>query len=227
MKFSSYLDCHTHSIPQNSQHLSLYVLALNEKVPRDIEAFCIGLHPWDQTKIYWKDWVAQNEQLFVHPKCWAIGEIGFDNIKTPVFNEKWDYLTYFFTMALNRKKPIVLHLVKATQELYEFLMQNPKFQSIPIIIHAYHGNIEQTKLLLRFPIYFSLGPRELKRKSTTEELKNSILSRLLLETDDSNTAIEEVYQLATQYFSEDLKSIQAKIRSNFQMIFPLSKSLLN
>jgi TatD DNase family protein len=226
MKNITYIDAHTHHIKNNDKNLSLYVLGLEENVPKDTP-FCLGLHPWDTTKITLEEWIQNNELKLQILNCWAIGEIGLDNLKVANFENKLSYLEYFFFMAKKTNKPIILHLVKAFPEFIQFLKKNPSFQNIPMMIHAYQGKVEVTQELLSYPIYFSLGPRELSRNQPSDILKEYLYSRLLLETDDSKKNIEEVYQLAEIFFSKSILEIQNKVRENFQLLFPLSKSIFN
>ena len=221
-----YYDCHTHTQKLSPNTLSLYVLALNQPIV-DLQPFCIGLHPWDCVETSLDLWIKTNEHKFQHPHCWATGEVGIDNIKVANLNNKYVYLNYFFSQALRLQKPIVLHLVKALQEFYDFLHRHPQYHNVPMIIHAYHDNNTLTENLLQYPIYFSLGPRELKRVCKNKYLKEHIFSRLLLETDDSGKDILEIYRLAESYFDKSSSDIQTRVQSNFEYLFPLSKSFFH
>lgn len=221
-----YVDFHTHNLSQTPEILSIYVLPLNDHNTLN-SPFCLGLHPWDLKKESLATWITKNEFLFHHPNCWAVGEIGLDKSKNEVLLNNEDYLIYFFQIAQKFQKPIVLHLVKAIPEFLAFLKHKPQFQQIPIVIHAFHGNLELLKNLLQFNIYFSLGVRELNRVQNNKEYLSQLYSRLLLETDDSINSIQETYQLASQCFEKNLSEIHEKIEHNFKTVFPLNQALFN
>lgn len=217
-----YYDCHSHHLNDTPQEtLSIYVAPLGFTIPSSHSnlPFCLGLHPWDRDKVNFEQWCQQNQKTFASKNCWAIGEVGIDRLKNAQEKFPSDYLKYFFNLAKTYEKPIVLHIVKAHQELLDFLNKHSNFQKIPIIIHAYQANLDLTFALKEHNCYFSLGCRELKRKTTSKEYTKCLWERLLLETDDGDNSIQKCYGFAAQFFNKSLQEVADKVQENFRQLF--------
>ena len=211
----SYIDIHTHHININPSILALYVQPLNNFDPK-MNPYCLGLHPWDRTQLTLKEWQIKYDDLLTDPNCVAIGEVGIDLIKQPQLDYQ-EYLSYFFDKANLLNKPIVLHIVKAYQELMTLLDQ--KKVKVPIIIHAFNGPNFFLKKYSHQEIYYSLGPRELKKNNKDVNYKKLLLDKVLLETDDSTLTIAECYQKASSYFNIDLTTLHNIVKKNVKKIF--------
>ncbi len=215
-----YYDCHSHHLNTNPKVLSIYVAPLNflELSLNPFLPFCLGLHPWDRDKVNFEEWCTKHQKHFLDKNCWAIGEVGLDRIKNPDPKIPEEYLLYFFNQALNLKKPLVLHIVKAHDELQGFLNKHTEFQTMPLIIHAYQASIEITTKLKAYNVYFSLGARELKRPAKAS-YTDLLFDRMLLESDDGSITIQECYELAAKFFNKSLSEIENKVKENFTKLF--------
>lgn len=216
----NYFDVHTHQRFASQNTLSIYVPSYGEDISQlpSNKPFSLGLHPWDTHQIELKLWQKQYEQFYSLDNCWAVGEIGLDLYKNLKFTNH-QYLEYFFSVAKELNRPIVLHIVKTYPELLTFIKNNVNYHFHPKIFHAYHANYEVTLELINFNSYFSLGPRELKRNVSNKNLKSRIFERLLLETDDSNLSIDHSYQLASTFFDVSLKQTAEQVQRNFKTLF--------
>lgn len=218
----TYFDCHTHRFPTpSSDSLSLFVAPMNIlQHPFMLESpFCLGVHPWDLPHIDFKKWCLQHQYLYKNSFCWGIGEIGIDHHKNKQLSMPDNYLNYFFDLSIHNKKPVILHLVKAYSDFLSFLHNHKSYESTPMLIHAFHASSEIIEKLLNYNIYFSLGPRELNRKSIDYKKSNLVFDKLLLETDDSNYSIKECYELAAVYFNKSTIDVQQKVKNNFRELF--------
>lgn len=148
---------------------------------------CYGLHP------YWADRHNTNEleklrqQIDSNP-CVAIGECGLDYRPQQAERKQQQY---FFEaqldIALEKKLPVVIHAVRATEEVIAQLRRRP---GVCGMVHSYSGSYEQALQLIDLGFYLSFGgaisyERAHKLRDTARRLP---LTSLLLETDAPDQA---------------------------------------
>lgn len=203
--FSSLFDAHFHLISQNLQNFPVNFIGFtcahsiaewNEQEQR-IDFLCkdsslnrvfyrgFGIHPW-KPFLENADFL---EKLLQDKKIDGIGEAGFD-FYTPALKETkllqkqcWDIQV---TLALQYKKPLIIHLRKGMEEIYAD-MERLKCLS-GILFHGFSGNsTEALALLKKLPFaQFSFGEPLLKNgRKAFECLKALPESNILLETDES------------------------------------------
>jgi TatD DNase family protein len=179
--------------------------------------YSIGLHPWEICK---GDREKKIEIVKVHgarPEVIAVGEIGLDKYKEE-FDLQKDVFIRQIEIAKTLQKPIIIHCVKAFSELSEILkLTKPP---LPVILHRYSGNKTIVDQLIKYNCFFSFGHELFNERSKTHRVFKAIpLSRIFLETDDSDYDIEDIYKKAA-----DLKEIKPDdlilaIRNNFARCF--------
>jgi TatD DNase family protein len=172
-----------------------------------------GLHPWfieqsfDDNAIF---------NLFSNPKVLAIGECGLDRLK-PQFDLQIEVFKKQFFIANNLSKPLILHVVKAYDEI-ELLIRTTK---VPIILHQYLGNeIQTSRFLSNKLVYFSFG-KNLNHSKTISALNQIPLNRIFLETDISSKHIKDIYNEFSAISQIDLNKLKQILYLNFGRIFPL------
>jgi len=153
--------------------------------------YSLGIHPW---KIY-PELLSEHLRFIEENICFdsvkTVGECGLDRVcDTP-----WDLQirTFAGQIAISEKygKPLVIHCVKAFDELLAFKKElNP---SQAWIIHGFRGKPEQTEQLIRHGLYLSFGAC-----FNEGSLRKVPLERLFLETDESAIPIKEIYQKAAE-----------------------------
>ncbi len=148
---------------------------------------CYGLHP------YWT--VEHNKQAIEkldfyidahHPV--AVGECGLDF--RPQQADKKKQLVFFIAqldIAVNRKLPVVIHSVKATETVIQTIR---KFKNLSGMIHSYSGSIEQAKQLIDLGFFISISGSVTydNAKKITAVAKEIPLTSLILETDAPDQA---------------------------------------
>lgn len=188
-------DIHTHlySFSQINGYNIEYILntypfqfdEIKQKQP-SAQYFSCGIHPW-----YSDDYESQFGQLKDivrnHSNVVAIGEAGLDKLRGLDLNTQAKIFRYQALLAEEVEKPIVIHCVKAWDELIAIRKEiNP---SQLWIIHGYRGGVEQLEQLIKLGFGISLG-----EFSNPEALKKIPLTSLFLETDMSDTSIYTIYQ---------------------------------
>ncbi|MBL7886777.1 MAG: TatD family hydrolase [Flavobacterium sp.] len=211
-----YFNLHTHKFTNDPNVLELvnqYPWEFDDSIPQ----YSIGIHPWyiDENRL--ENDLRSIEEKLQLPECIALGECGLDkridipmDLQVQVFEQQ-------IALAEKYKKPLVLHLVAAYQELIE--IKNRLQISVPVILHGFSKNEQIAKQLVDNGCYLSFGKYLLRNP----ELKNVFLSvpndKFFLETDTIEESLEEVYQLASIYKSCSVAEIQAITTANFYQVF--------
>ncbi|MBO5768735.1 MAG: TatD family hydrolase, partial [Bacteroidales bacterium] len=96
--------------------------------------------------------------LLQHPRVVLMGEIGLDKLCDAPFDKQRQLFEQQLSLAAEMKKPVILHVVKAMDEV---LALHRRFSSqIPAwIIHGFRGNAQQAQQYLRHGFHLSFGPR--------------------------------------------------------------------
>lgn len=211
-----YFNLHTHKFTNDPNVLELvnqYPWEFDDSIPQ----YSIGIHPWyiDENRL--ENDLKTIEEKLQRQECLALGECGLDkridipmDLQVQVFEQQ-------IALAEKYKKPLVLHLVAAYQELIE--IKNRLQISVPVILHGFSKNEQIAKQLVDNGCYLSFGKYLLRNP----ELKNVFQSvpndKFFLETDTIEESLEEVYQLASIYKSCSVAEIQAITTANFYQVF--------
>lgn len=159
-------------------------LILSKEHPRVYPSF--GLHPW---------FVARSEEAACEAafkklesmlaNASAIGETGLD------FHERWprdsherqiNYFERHADLAERMNKPLIIHSVKAHQEVLRVVKNHAPVEGI---VHGFHGSYQMAKDFVDVGLHISIGPHILK--SNTQNLEQTIgrlpLLSLVVESD--------------------------------------------
>jgi TatD DNase family protein len=216
-----FIDIHHHGPIHHTAHsdviLTIYnIVASKEQKPADDDLFSYGHHPW-----YASNSAIDREQLestCSDPNCLFIGECGLDKFKGATAQEQLDLLQIHLEVSLEINKPVILHNVKMT---HEFLRLRKKYSSAPPwIFHDYNDGIEMTQQCIKENFYFSLGPTYINKDQAKiqETASNIPLDRILLETDEGNYSIDEIYEKFAKQRSISVQELQRQIRANFNSL---------
>jgi TatD DNase family protein len=172
-----------------------------------------GLHPWFIEQKFDEDSFIK---LLLNPKVQAIGECGLDRLK-PQFNLQIDVFKKQFEIANQLGKPMILHVVKAYDEI-ELLLRESR---VPVILHQYLGNeIQTNKLLANEQIYFSFG-KNLNQPKPSMALNQIPLNRIFLETDILSKNIKDIYFEFANLRQIELIHLKQILYANFEKVFGL------
>ncbi len=146
-------------------------------------AFGIGVHPWRVETCNTEQALQQAAPWLSHPRCVAVGETGLDaTIDTPMpFQLK--ALKQHILLANQWQLPVILHCVKAHNELIRALKVCPiQFGGV---VHAFSGSYEMASTYWEMGLHLGIGgtityPRARKTQSA---IKRAPLESLVLETD--------------------------------------------
>lgn len=217
-----FYDVHTHQIilednddPYHSCIFDVYPLEF--EVAKDSHrrhAFSCGIHPWysedSDTQMAYLTEIAPN------PRIVAIGETGLDRLKGPSFDVQVPVFKKHIEIAEKLQKPLIIHCVKAWEELIQVYRETKPSQ--PCIIHGYRGKPELTKRLVSEGFLFSVGDH-----INVDSMPLIPLDRLFCETDEGEMPIRDVYLQASRALNMDVEEFADIIAENVRRVFPMAQ----
>ena len=112
------VDIHTHRRPQVPG--TAIVNCFPESfVPQTEGWYSVGIHPWYIASFAasLNDSKARFEELLDHPQVLAVGEAGLDKLAEAPLTLQIEVFEYQARLAEEANKPLIIHLVKAVDEL--------------------------------------------------------------------------------------------------------------
>ncbi len=208
-----YINIHTHHLSQDNG-----VFLFNNRFGFDKELytdsfFSIGIHPWDAALDIS---ISELEKIITHKNCIAIGECGLDKfIDIDLELQKKVFISQL-NLAVKYQKPVIIHCVKAFDELMEIC--KPYQTKVPFIIHGFNKSSQLLKQLIDNGFYISLHPSVFEKMDF--DFSMIFLEKLFLETDNNSTlSIHAVYVKAANCFQLKTDDLKEKIYSNFTTLF--------
>ena len=186
---TDFVDIHTHNLqaPAGQAVINLpdAVFADAPFPRRQGASYSVGIHP-----MYPGDWqkaftavTAMAEQ----PDIAAVGECGLDKLSPIPMEIQSEYFVKHLQLADELKKPLIIHCVRAWDELLQALRTVSPVA--PRIVHGFRGKPQLAEQLLRVGFHLSFGPR-----FHADSLRLCPADRRHAETDDSSLTIEAVLQ---------------------------------
>lgn len=214
----NFLDIHTHKTAQQKGVERIQSLSLTSDVllamPKT-RSISIGLHPWYATLDKLEIQLKYMSVLAKQSNVKLIGECGLDKLKGESLENQILILTNQITLAEELNKPLILHCVKAFSELVE--LKERLNVEVPMIIHGFNKNEELGKQLIAKGFLLSFGVAILKEDSGAAKLLQQS-ENFFLETDDSETSIEEIYQAAANLKKCSVDEMKARIFENWNKL---------
>lgn len=209
------VDAHTHNRESVSDSSIQTLLSLRPLDSAPTQGwYSRGLHPWyieDLTQ----DALELLDKEVQHPCCRAIGEAGLDRVCGTDFSLQQHYFAEQIRLSETHALPLVIHCVRAWSELLAYHKRFAPKQSW--IVHGFRGKPTLAKQLLRAGLVLSMGeyaPAASMRLAYEAD-------RLLLETDDSHSSIQQIYLNACQILELPMVELERRLWSNAQVYLNL------
>lgn len=209
-----YYDVHTHNKEASDDTISIYNLTQDEILSgtdfagRNIY-YSAGIHPWHAA-----DTAVDIESLntcLSNNRIVALGEIGLDKLCQVPMSLQNDIFEQQIRLSLDLNLPVIIHCVKAWDELIAIYK---KYKSHQLwIIHGFRGGKEQAVQLMKWGFMFSLG-----KYYNEDTLRVIYPYHLVLETDDEESNIKNRYQKIGEIMKQDLDSVKKQISQNVSKI---------
>lgn len=219
-------DIHTHRQPQVPGEAIVNCFP-ETFVPQAGGWYSVGIHPWHiasssvfQTPVAVSSAVdftlsngaAHFEELLRHPQVLAVGEAGLDKLVEAPLPLQIKIFEFQARLAEEIDKPLIIHLVKAVDELLKLRQRMHPMK--PWIIHGFRGKAALAEEYLRHGFYLSFGERYQE-----EALRIVPPERLFIETDESTMPVGRLYERAAEVREIPLEELRETIRRNVGEIF--------
>ena len=208
---ADFFNIHTHvSVHPESEILSL----APEELSTGNRSFyaSVGIHPWTLTEENADiQWETLHESI-KDKRIVAIGECGLDKLKGPSMELQTAIFKQEAALAENCSLPLIIHCVKAFNELIQLKKEISPCQ--PWIIHGFRGKLPLTLDCIRHGFYLSIGSR-----FQADALKAIPLDRLFIETDESEESIRSIYQRIAEVKRISLEELAEAINKNVRKVF--------
>lgn len=213
------VDIHTHHVPQEAGMavVNCYPEAF---VPQAGGWYSVGIHPWRidaSVSANLSDGIPAVEhrtlrELVSHPQVLAIGEAGIDKLAAAPLSLQAEIFEYQARLAEEVGKPLIIHLVKAVDELLK--LKQTLRPSVLWIIHGFRGKAALAEEYLRHGFYLSFG-----EKYQDEALRQVPPHRLFIETDESTVPVTELYERAARIRGASAEELREVVRGNIRKVF--------
>lgn len=174
--------------------------------------YALGSHPWFK-KINIE--LLENT-ILNHSNIISIGECGLDKVKSYYpLKKQIDILKQQIELSEHFKLPLTLHIVNAFNEIVALKKQiKPKQKWV---IHGFN-KYKLTETLLDNGFYLSFGKALMSNQKLQNSFKTVPNHKVLLETDDSDVKIENLYAFVADLKSFKLQDLTRLIRENIKTI---------
>jgi TatD DNase family protein len=211
----TFFDIHTHSTLSSNQ-----VFTIQNRYPTSDDfskPFSIGLHPWFLKNETAEMELSLLEEKLQYPNCFALGECGLDKAIETNFNFQKSIFIKQIHLSEKYQKPIIIHCVRAFQEIIEIKKAQKPLQ--PWIIHGFQKDKQLAFSLIENGFYLSFGEAVLKSAKTQEVISVISMDKIFMETDNSEVSIQEIYQKISHIKKVSLEKLKEQIHINFTHIF--------
>ena len=211
MFMNDYPDVHTHR-DMEADGFRIINCSPDAFAPCPGHWYSVGVHPWSLRDDVPQEVWERLQAAVAHPQVLAIGEAGLDKLTNASMALQETVFIRQAKMADAAGKPLIVHLVKATDALLRLKKElKPR---VPWIIHGFRGKAQLAEELLRHDFYLSFGA-----KFQAEAVRTVPLSSLFIETDESLAPITETYGRVAAVRQIPLEELCKAIRANVQSVF--------
>ncbi len=209
-----FINIHTHSQLYDAQ---VEIVNLFVGKGERTNFYSYGIHPWYVKDDYTYE-LDHLRNIAKEKRCIAIGECGLDKMSSVDFALQQEVFEEQIKLANELNKPLIIHCVKAFNELINCLNLNDN--KVPVIIHGFNNNENIARILKEQGYFFSFGKALLGYESNAAKAIKTVGRKVFfLETDDADLSIKYVYRKASELLGIDEEIIKAQIVENFKSVF--------
>lgn len=216
---TDFIDIHSHSLANEEGVFRLHNVFSADfpHIPIDLP-LSIGLHPWHLNADAINELPGILRNAVELPNIFALGETGLDSVsKTPI-DEQLPVFRKHIEFGIEYKKPLIIHCVKAFQELLGLRREYP--ESAVWIVHGFNSNETIAAGCVKAGIYVSLSQRLLRNPEKAAKITSVVpLSSVFIETDDDPMSIQAVYEAVSGFYGVELKELKRNIFDNYFRVF--------
>lgn len=211
-----YINLHSH-FPSENRAISIFNAGIDSEAFQKHEFLSIGIHPWYIRQLNIEsalDFIKQNAGS---QKVIFIGECGLDKLTDVSMDEQEQVFIEQIRIAEKVKKPILIHCVKAFEELIR--IKKEQKVSVPMIVHGYNNKQETAQQLINHGFYLSFGKALLQDESNAQKvIFKTDYKNFFLETDDANTSIKTIFEKASQLKKISIGKMMEQMMQNYKTL---------
>ncbi len=215
-----YIDIHTHdSRPVPGVFAVENIMAHENRDPGAINArvFTAGIHPWYLDENNSSSLLAYIRGIASSPDLIALGEAGFDKLRGPSLEIQLAVFAEQVKIAGEFGKPLVIHCVKAWNELQE--AHRDLKPETPWLVHGFRGKKELALQLIRHGMYISFWFDFVVRPESTGLVKSIPPERIFLETDGADADIRDIYSKVSADLGLGVDKLKEQLSDNYRELF--------
>ena len=172
----------------------------------------VGIHPWFLTLNNVDTLLDVLYKTLKDKRVVALGEAGLDKLKGGSIETQIAVFRKEVAISEEFKLPMIIHCVKAFNELIELKKELRPCQ--PWIIHGFRGKKNMAVELLRHGCYLSFGSR-----FQEETVRVVPVERLFIETDESEECIEAICRRIAEVRGVSPEELVEVVNKNVRAIF--------
>jgi len=220
MKSIPFIDLHTHS-----DRIEKGIVTVRNIYPGESFAafsgrnfYSMGLHPWHiKSEEENNELLRMIEEALDFDHVCFIGECGLDKNSPNDFEEQKRVFHAQAIMAEEFEKPLIIHCVKAYNEIQEF--RNEIHPNMPWIMHGYNSSIEQSVQMAKMGIMFSFGENLYRPNSkAVESFRHLPLEKIFFETDEYDGDVECMYEKGAELKNIPVENLIEAVWNNFSRV---------
>ena len=166
-----------------------------------------GRHPWDAELL---------TPISISDNTKIIGEIGLDFACNVDRKKQEEVFRQQLTIAQSSNRPVVLHCVKAFEQIMKIL---DDYTLKAVIFHGFIGSPQQAASAIKKGYFISFGGRTKKSPKTIEALRSTPIDYIFAETDEGPDKIEDIYEMIASIKETTTDEIIDAIEKNYTRIF--------
>lgn len=212
-------DIHTHRFTDSApEEVLLSCPVLKKEIPAEAVYVSAEIHPWHLTAENLSCQIERMENMLSDSRVLALGEVGLDKLTECPYPIQIKAFEEIVSISEAYGKPLIIHCVKSVDEL--IAIRKKMRPALPWIMHGFRGKPQQADSLLRHGFYLSFGEHY-----NSQVMKEIPIERLLLETDESNVPIDELYNRAAAIRHISAEELKLAVLHNVNNVFGVKKPL--
>ena len=205
-------DFHTHCLKATEALISV---SPHHFTPEPGKWYSVGIHPWYTTERLGTADYDLLEQCASHQQVLAIGETGMDRRQGADLDIQRQVFAHHLQLAAAMGKPVVVHSVKTSQEVLA-VRRTLGLTDVILAIHGMRANEHVARQLLDEGCYLSFGARVNPRA-----LQETPIERLLIESDENPTPIEEVAATVATHLGVSTEAVISQTSINARRLLQI------
>lgn len=215
-----FIDIHTHYITPVEGVFAVENFMVHEEFHYDKlsgKAFTAGIHPWYLNEKNHDSLIESVRKISHDSNLIAIGEAGYDKLRGPSMELQRTTFEEQAKIACQIQKPLVIHCVKAWDEL---LVSHKHLKpEKPWLIHGFRGKKELASQLISRGMYISFWFDFILRPESSDLVRFLPRERIFLETDGADVNISMIYKKVSDDLSVSLGTLKNIICKNYKVLF--------